>query len=260
MTIISAENLPVANKRPNIVVLSQKDFNNAMQTYESGQFLLNENICYLIQPSFDDIQKVDLFKYLDKNNLLTAGNILIQDFQNKDKYLPFDEALEQNIFYQMEHFKELCQYLGAKEFRFKIIEEQNDSRNMNGNIQADIAAFTGDLSAKRDWRKNIEKKIDSHTIFETGKANLEKARTLMELGVFHGDTNIISFYRSACHTENRISTQKVRFSLAKNVCKQLEVLANIDSPIFKNHIVGSMKLEHLRELSSVLEVEYEVKF
>lgn len=260
MTIISAENLPVANKRPNIVVLSQKDFNNAMQTYESGQFLLNENICYLIQPSFDDIQKVDLFKYLDKNNLLTAGNILIQDFQNKDKYLPFDEALEQNIFYQMEHFKELCQYLGAKEFRFKIIEEQNDNRNMNGNIQADIAAFTGDLSAKRDWRKNIEKKIDSHTIFETGKANLEKARALMELGVFHGDTNIISFYRSACHTENRISTQKVRFSLAKNVCKQLAILANIDSPIFKKHIVSNAKLESLRELSSALEVEYEVKF
>lgn len=118
MTIISAENLPASNKRPSIVVLSEKAFNDAMQTYESGQFLLNEDICYLVKPSSQDIHKVDLFQHLDDKNLLKAGSILIQDFQNKDEYLPFDEALEQNIFYQMEHFKELCQYLGGERISF----------------------------------------------------------------------------------------------------------------------------------------------
>lgn len=260
MTIISAENLPAANKRPNIVVLSEKDFNNAMQTYENGQFLLNEDICYLVKPSLQDIQKVDLFQHLDDKNLLNAGSILIQSVQNKNEYLPYDKALEENIFYQMEHFKELCQSLGAKEFRFQIIEKQNDKHNVNGDIQANVAAFTGDLSTNYELKKQIEQNMALHVTFASGKADMAKAKAIMDSGVFHDNINIMSFYRSACDETNKISTQKVRFSLAKNVCKQLAILANIDSPIFKKHIVSNAKLESLRELSSALEVEYEVKF
>lgn len=213
-----------------------------------------------MQPSSQDIQKIDWFQDLDDKNLLNEGNILIQSFQNKDEYLPYDKALEQNIFYQMEHFKELCQALGAKEFRFQIIEKQNDKHNISGDIQANVAVFKGDLSTKYELKKQIEQNMALHITFSSGKADMEKARSIMDSGVFHDNINIISFYRSACHTENRISTQKVRLSLAKNVCKQLEILVNIDSPIFKTHILGNAKFENLRELSSAVEVEYEVKF
>lgn len=110
MTIITnyTELPEQATKRQTIVVLKEKDFNEAMKDYETGSFLLDENICYIIEPSKNDIAQNSILAQMEQNNQLTSGNILVQDLENSELYLPFDKAVKNNIFAQMAMFNTLC--------------------------------------------------------------------------------------------------------------------------------------------------------
>lgn len=260
MTIITnyTELPEQAIKRQTIVVLKEKDFNEAMKDYETGSFLLDENICYIIEPSKNDIAKNAILAQMEQNNQLTSGNILVQDLENSELYLPFDKAVKNNIFAQMEMFKTLCQALGAKKFEISIKEKVSQKNIMSGNTKINIEQSNIGGEIKNNFAHDIAKELELEAEFEGKERNLTRAKTIVEAKIFDNNPNIIAFYNSAISTTNPIKRQKCTFSLAEQTTKSLKALANLDVPIFKT--IASANLELLKEVSTTLEVTYEVTF
>lgn len=260
MTIISAYEMPHENQRQTIIVLSENDFNQATLQYEDGEFLLSEDICYLKKPTRTEIQANTLLAKLNEDGLLKAGSILIQQFYDKEKYVLHDDALKEDIRFQMNKFKLLCQFLGAKEVRFKIVGTEDTHKNISANVQAAVPKVAkGEIDAQYDIKNWISQNMDSHTIYPSSIANFEEAGKLMQLGVFRANQQVQAFYEQCRYTQNAPQYEKVRFSLAENVVKQFNLLASIKAPIYKK-VVGEAKFQYLQTYSTSIEIEYEVTF
>lgn len=257
MSIISNPDDIIENKRKTIIVLDRKDFDKAMKNYKDGQFLLDDRICYLPKPMASQIEESEILKNLDHNGLLQSGNVLI--LQSGNNYLPFEKALEETAFSQMNDFNLLCQYLGVKEVSYKIIENQDETNHIDGSISADVKMVGLNTDAQYTVKSQIKQKIKSHTKFAGGMPDIQKANELIHTGTFNNNRTIMNFYQSVCHQANKIQRQTVCFELAKDLTKEFDALINIDASILKQAL-GEVNLKILKELSYAIKIEYEVIF
>lgn len=263
MAIISVDNFatnPI--NRENIVILSQKDFNEAMTTYEVGKFLLDDEVCYLVKPDeSDNVEQYPTLQKLYEGRQLKPGNILILDNEENDIYLSYDSLLERTVELQLNKFTELCQLMGAK----KVILNYGSSTKENESIKLEAGAkVKGVINGKAGVKSEIIQKLLSSMKVETvfsgnSTPNIDKAKKLIATGIFNNNIQIISLFNKACHTENPIVSEKVTIKLAEEVSKKLEVFARIDAPIFKKSI-GEVNFEKVKNASSVSEISYEVFF
>lgn len=250
-----------ANKRKMIVVLNESDFNEAMSDYKNGQFLLDESICYIINPSKDDIQKSPILYKMDELNQLKSGNILIQTNEPED-YLNFDESIKKSIFTKMTSFNRLCQFLGAKEVSFQISENTKNSTNTQAELEVNITKPICDIKAqsKTNFIDEINQAMQSETTFnDSNKKDISQAKLLMNTKIFANDPAIINFFNLSINDNNKLTEQSVKFNLAENISKEISILAKIDIPIFEKTI-GSANFEIIKEISKTLSVKYTVKF
>ena len=263
MAIISVDDFatnPI--NRENIVILSQKDFNEAMTTYEVGKFLLDDEVCYLVKPDeSDNVQQYPTLQKLYKDRQLKPGNILILDNEENDSYLSYDSLLERTVELQLNKFAELCQLMGAKKVILNYTSSTKENESMKLEAEATIkGALNAKTSVKSEIISNILGSMETVTVFSGNSIpNIDKARKLMATGIFSNNNNIISFFNKACHIENRMISENVTIKLAEDVSKKLEVFARIDAPIFKKSI-GEVNFEKVKNASSVSEINYEVFF
>ena len=248
--------------RENIVILSQKDFNQAMTTYEVGKFLLDDEICYLVKPDdVDDVEQYPALQNLYKSRQLKAGNILILDDEENDSYLSYDSLLKRTVELQLNKFNELCQLMGAKKVVLSYVSSVKENEKMKLEAEATInGAFNAKTGVKSEIISNILGSMETVTVFNGNSIpNIDKAKKLMATGIFSNNNHIISFFDKACHIENRMISETVTVKLAEDVSKKLEVFAKIDAPIFKKSI-GEVNFEKVKNASCVSEISYEVFF
>jgi virulence-associated protein VapD len=72
---------------------------------------------------------------LKEKNLLDAGNILIQDSYNPSLYYKSDTIQEKVSVTKWRHYATLCNYLGAKDCKIKIVHETRDMLDFNFMIE-----------------------------------------------------------------------------------------------------------------------------
>lgn len=263
MAIITIDDFATCpTNRENIVILSQKDFNQAMTTYEVGKFLLDDEICYLVKPDYvDDVEQYPALQNLYKSKQLKAGNILILDDEENDSYLSYDSLLKRTVELQLNKFNELCQLMGAKKVVLSYVSSVKENEKMKLEAEATInGAFNAKTGVKSEIISNILGSMETVTVFNGNSIpNIDKAKKLMATGIFSNNNHIISFFDKACHIENRMISETVTVKLAEDVSKKLEVFAKIDAPIFKKSI-GEVNFEKVKNASCVSEISYEVFF
>lgn len=262
MTIIkNASDIPEnINKRQNLIVLDEQTFNEAMSSYETGKFLLDDNICYLVQPSVEQIKNHPVLTKLDNKNQLKNGNILSQDYDDDNGYLIYDIAIKKTAEAQLTRFSELCQLLGAKSVTIQTTTTINQDENIEANIDTSIKAAEMNAHAKNQVINELMREMEQKTLFDgNGEQDLEKAEKLISTKYFDDNEHILSLYRMAKSQKNKIQSQKVKIRLAEKACKNLSIMANIDLPLFKKTI-GSANLEKIKNVSQIIEIEYLVEF
>lgn len=261
MTIIrSYDELPEPNKRQTLIVLKERDYKDFMMDYKKSQFLLDENICYLIEPSNDDIKKSPILKEMDNKNQLTSGMILVQDCDNTNMYLPYDEGIKKSITAKMNMFAHLCQLLGAKQIDFSITELQTTTSSGSLSAKAPVKTVDVDVSTKTAFANELERRYKQSMKFQgMAQPDLSSAEKLVTSYIFQGDVNIIGFYNQAKYLDNRMQEQKCQFTLAEKATKSLSVVANANFPLIEKKIIDA-KLDMLKEATKTLQVEYTVVF
>lgn len=262
MSIISVEDFK-GNKldREKVVILSQQDFNEAMSNYEKGKFLLDENICYLVNPSrAEDINTAFPLQDMYKKGNLKSGNILILEDRNNDIYLPYEELLKNTVEAQLHKFIELCQLVGARKVRLDYQSSSKESSNTAAHAKANLKGLNAQAGFKNQIVNDVLGEMSVETEFSGySKPDIAKAQRIMSLGIFDDNEDIKSFYNIACHQDNKMSSRKVKIKLAQDVSKKLEVFADINAAILKKSI-GSMNFERVKNASHVCEINYEVIF
>jgi len=262
MTIISVEDFSnTPEDRANIVILSQHDFSEAMQSYDNGSFLLDEEICYLVKPDPEEIEDYPVLQQLKKDNQLKSGSILILDNAEEDSYLPYDTLLKRTVEYQLQQFTQLCQLMGAKSVTLNYTSNKKADESTSFSAEANFkGAVNAEAGVKSEIVSNILGQMESVTVFKgNDNPDIEGAKKLMSTGVFSNNSNITSFYHKACNVKNRMMHEKVSMKLAEEVSNKLEVFAKIQAPIFKNSI-GEVNFEKVKNASCVSEINYEVIF
>lgn len=263
MTIVSSvEDFPAdAQLRKNVIVLSKDDFSEAKKNYEAGKFLLDEQIIYLVKPNSEDIKKGSVLEQMYNDSLLQQGEMLVADPTQDGRYLPYESLVKNTIQSQLCKFVELCQLMGAKKVILNSKTEQTNKQSTDANMAIlanELVSFKAEL--KNTIAQDVLDEMQSVTEF-LGKStpNLEKAGALMKTGVFKDNEQIISFFNSVRHIENRMKKQTVKIKLAEELSKKLEVFAKLDVPMLKKSF-GEAAFERVKKATQVTTVSYEVIF
>lgn len=254
--------LPTDHKPEHLIVISEETFGKAMQSYAQGEFLLDPNISYLLKPNNHETNAHPITKALLKQGHLKENTILLLDKDSwGERYLSYDMLTRKTIHFQMQSFVELCQLLGAKSVH--CITNTQDKRNssLDSELCMDIAntVVNGGLDTKYSKNNSQNSSLENNTNFSGGKVNLVEAERVMRTKIFDDNENIIAFYNSARCQENRMTYQKVKFQVAQEVGKQLELIAKIEAPLF-NKTIGNAKFKKTSTELSSLCIEYEVTF
>lgn len=261
MIYSDVQDLPNDHKPEHLIIINEDVFDNAMQDYKSGQFLLDPNIHYLVKPTASEAKEHPITKILHEEGLLKDNGVLLLDKEAKDtRYLPYDLLTKKTIQFQMQTFVELCQLLGAKKVRC-ITNENNENRSsLTSETKADTGSgFTANIGSDANKNAKLKSKLENNTSFSDGTVNLAEAERLMKTDIFSNNENIVAFYNSARRQENRMKHQKVTFQVAQDISKQLSLIAGIDAPIFNKTIASAELKKSSHELKS-LYIEYEVEF
>ena len=262
MTICNIDTLPEKyEKRNNIVVLSEEQLKKAMQTYETSKFLLNEDICYLIQPYEAAIESHPILQELDNKGLLNAGKLLVQGRENE--YFPIEEAMEKSIVNQMQAFLNLCQYLGACSVSYEIIESDCEESKwaVGGSVEgkSDVAGNAKlDTSIQQELTQKIINKMNSQTEFKGGKPDLLKAEVLINSRIFDNNPNLSGFYAIAKNQDNNVKNQTIYISFGQEIAKSLEIFANAD--IRSDILPASLKVDGRFDKSKISTREVQLKY
>lgn len=287
--ILNHKELPSANKRPVIVVISQQDYNKSIRNYETSKDLFKDGVYYLVEPTKKDISSNPILAKMDEQNQLIPGTVLVQDYENPDLYLPFDEGIKKNIFSQMNMFNSLCQALGAKRVKFNLSEKNNNNVENKANLGITlmpnidkISVFLEDYLSKKGkninkienedsnnngrigFNKNliqeIKKELGSDTEFEGGNADLKRAQDIVNSKIFDGNAQIIAFYNAANTQFNRMKNQTCSFTLIEKTKKSLGVFVEANLPILLENPGGDINFNRIKESIVTLQVEYTVSF
>lgn len=252
------DDLPKDRYPEHLILISEKDFNEAKRTKKTAEFLLAEDKHYLVVPSADEAKYHPITHELDTSGLLKANTLLLLDKKEQARrYLPYDMLADKTLYFQMLSFTELCQHLGAKSVDFTSQSASNRQKEMHAEISANLKGATAKTGADYQNHSSDNRYTDQKVKFE-GIKNLEKAEELMKTGLFDNNPHIITFYNAARNQENKMLSQKVSFSINQELSKQLGVFVNADIPVLQTIFNAEFKA-NIKEIQS-WKVEYEVEF
>ena len=257
MTIISIEELDKIdpNDREHIVVLSQEDIDQAMQSYESGKFLLDQRVCYLVKPSANEVKNSRVMNNQMAN--LKAGSLLLLS-ENGTGYEPYELMMRNSINRQLHSFIELCQFMGVKSVKLKSVSTNNKSASTRSNASVGVgfeakAGYSGDIVSK------IVSEFESHTHFlGNNNPNIVAAENLINTGVFKANDTVLNFYKLAKERDNRTKSHTVKMKLAAEVAKKMKVFANLQIPVLQRKFGADW--EKIQNASTEHELAYEIYF
>lgn len=261
MIIYDIDDLPQsAEQRKTIVVLSEQDLSKALANYDEGQFLLDENICYICKPNETDLKPYPTLAELARNGELNTSSIVMLNPNDKEKkYLPYKVLMKKTIQNQMLAFNELCQLLGAKNVSWSIIESSSQNFSVGGEIKGNYNGVSAGAGAKSNHTQTLLNEMKAETSFQHGVADFAKAEHLIRSGIFEDNACILGFYNIAINQLNRPKQQNVKVTLNESISHQFEALAKVDAPIFKGTI-GEANLNIIKDYSKAIVIEYTVEF
>lgn len=180
-----------------IIVLDDREYDTEQELSKSRKTLFDQEgvacLPYSIIKSENNVHNA--LQTLIDDDLITKGQILIQNPYDKERYVRMIDA-EKNLFIEKwQLFSTFCGVLGAKKVSVETIETIVEESDQNANFKAEGIVHGANISSqkqsKNSWlnEKNLENKFDGAT------PDIEKAEKFLRIHHLQSDMNLRSLIR-----------------------------------------------------------------
>jgi len=226
------------------------------------EWIKSPNITVLEYPFDSDssILETELYKSLEKANLIESGAILSQSPYNLDTYADatkFEDLIYSNALNKCDLFTKLCRKLGATKFSGIHFEsEQNTMSNeLGGNVGYKIAEASVQMNRDLENRLSQELKLED-TYDGDPNPNIEEAKQfLTDNHIFHD--KVFTSLLEARTGSGKIKSRKISFSMISESMQSLKIIGGIKLAFFNADGSYANKIHTLKDIKISLNIEFE---
>jgi len=229
------------------------------------EWIKSPNITVLEYPFDNDspILKTELYKSLEKENLINPGAILSQSPYNLDAYADataFEDLILSNAKEKLYAFSVFCGKLGAKKVKGKYKKSERDTTNkeIGGKVNAIIpatipATLEADIKMYEDLENKLEQKMELDDFYPNPNTNIEAAKEYLDKKHIFNDLELRYLLEAR---EIGIGSRKVSFSLTSESKQSLKILGSIKYGPFNADGNYEKKCSKFTDFKVDLEVEF----
>lgn len=141
---------------------------------------------YSTSPHFNEGNVVRMREHLDRTGQLAQGSLLIKSPYDSESFEVSENAIATFALEKYRAMAKVAALLGACEVKFEEVRIETASSSWSANLDARVKAGRGKADAKRDVRKHLTSRIDSHLKFRGGAPSPDEARAyLVQRNISH---------------------------------------------------------------------------
>ncbi len=221
------------SERKSIVLLDGYSYNK-IKLSNNREWLGDKEILVL---NLDDISKEcskdKLYKKLENEGLLSAGNVLFQNPYEWDNYSltdSVDNLIKNSSLYKHMLLSNICMILGAKSFLIKDVYASNSTSSNSVEVSGSKMGIGGDTNFENNISNAIKKEITLKDSFEgNNKPNIEEAKEYLSKKHLTNDLTLLSLIESRSFS-NKLKNRKMTINLTSEIDKTLQIGAKIKIP------------------------------
>ena len=217
------------HRRKAVLVLNQQDI-DALSYEEGGaDLLLNEEVHIL---PFSTQQSNPVIQDLINSGIARPGTVLIQSPFDKNRYENSQKAVERFALDKHLHFSSLCGFLGAREVKVEHIDLKNTEGTTTFSVGADTIKGRGNVKIENKELDSFYHKLELHDSFQGCAPDVPAAEEHLKQTGLSGNADMRNLIDLRRNPNNLLTSRKIKLNLTSETQRNLDVLANLDVPVF----------------------------
>lgn len=141
---------------------------------------------YSTSPHFNDQEVLRVREHLSRTGQLAAGSLLIKSPYDSESFEVSENAIATFAVEKYRAMAKVAALLGASEIKFEQARIETANSKWSANLNTRFKVGGGKAEAKRDVRKHLTSRLDSHLKFRGGSPSPDEARAhLVQRNIFH---------------------------------------------------------------------------
>lgn len=237
--ICSNNVLPVEWDKRKLILIIDKTMIEKLYRDEFGSDLIfDDQVCILTIPLKND----KISDFIIKNNYDVANTLLIQNPYNRNTYANITSFYKEFSMQKFIIFRELCSFLGAKEFIIKETLNCSEEKIHNNKVAIESLYTNVGTDIINQKSSDFSRIFESKCCFNGTDPDREKAIQLLETKNLSYDSELCSLIELRTNNKNPITSYDVSLKVFEESNKMLNIVSNLQIPSILSSVNHDLKI------------------